>query len=156
MREEKQVFSQDTANVFFEALCSGIGFGMLDIVRYNNSSELRPDHLEHNVAGHADPGLLSLSCTSTSAGLQLYDPTSDTWVDCPLDMGVLWCGSAATRLNESIPAGLHRVVFGDEPRFVERTFLCPKCVLVLQNFNVVRNLCCSSNSCVHKKIRAPN
>jgi hypothetical protein len=45
------------------------GFGMLDIVKYNNEAFIKEKIL---VEEHFDPGLLSFNVLSTCSGLELY------------------------------------------------------------------------------------
>jgi len=103
----------------------GAQTGMVDVVNYFNekTSEKSPpigsNTDEVNCACHYDPGLFSLSFVSTHEGLQLFDPTSNTWFAGPVNtkpghenIGVLWLGDAAVFLSKGKwkPA-IHRVVY---------------------------------------------
>jgi hypothetical protein len=88
-------------------------FGMVDIACYHNKQEREEETPEMNCVAHYDPGLLSLSVIQTSEGLQLQDGNG-VWVNGPpqnSNIGVIWAGDAAKRLNESFKAGIHRVIF---------------------------------------------
>jgi len=73
-----------------------------------------------NCLEHSDPGLFVLSLSSSSAGLQLKDHATDTWVDSPIDqneIGILWAGDSAVKAsNGKIKPGIHRVLYGNKPR----------------------------------------
>lgn len=96
---------------------------MFDIVHYFNTEDSRPEDVDENVAAHSDPGVFSLSLKSTAPGLQLFDPETNAWIDCPLDVAVLWCGSAVKTLNPDMPLGLHRVVRAETPRYLSTNLL---------------------------------
>jgi len=93
--------------------------GMLDAAYYYNAKSMDTPEVgtsveNVNCVAHFDPGFLSISILSTSAGLQLQDPTTKKWIDGPLglgeQLGVIWTGQAATDAsNGKIPAGIHRV-----------------------------------------------
>jgi len=80
---------------------------MADIVEYKYDP-----NFPMNCSSHVDPGLLSISLFSTAPGLQFFDPTPNDWIPIPHDknLGVIWCGDAATRAsNGKIKSGIHRV-----------------------------------------------
>jgi len=80
-----------------------VGYGMLDIVRYNKNSTGKAI-----VSPHGDPGLFAISFGSTEHGLTLLDPDTDTWFSPPLDSAVLWCGATAEEItNGKIKTGWH-------------------------------------------------
>lgn len=106
-------------------LAHGLHMGMLDIVRYYNnqttlaSPEVGYSTTEVNCVPHFDPGLLSISFFSSFQGLQLRDPTNNTWFAGPVNtnhgqenFGVIWLGEAAVAASEGkFQSGIHRVVY---------------------------------------------
>eukprot|EP01006_Ploeotia_vitrea_P027773 TRINITY_DN60540_c0_g2_i1.p1 TRINITY_DN60540_c0_g2~~TRINITY_DN60540_c0_g2_i1.p1 ORF type:complete len:312 (+),score=19.10 TRINITY_DN60540_c0_g2_i1:84-1019(+) len=100
-------------------------FGLLDIAHYYNETKplSKPggNHTGNglNCAEHTDPGLLSLNVCDSTKGLEFWDPSTASWVQSPCDpnIGLLWCGDAASVLTNGVfTAGKHRVVTGCEPR----------------------------------------
>jgi hypothetical protein len=98
--------------------------GMLDIAHYFNdkTTETPPPFGESteevNCVPHFDPGLLSLSFLSTTEGLQLFDADSKSWVNGPINtipgqenIGVIWLGQAAVKVDQTLKAGVHRVTY---------------------------------------------
>jgi hypothetical protein len=77
--------------------------GMLDVVKY------LPSKTSDRVNAHGDPGLLSLSLGSSSPGLSMLDPETNSWIPVPNDAAVIWCGSTATELNPEMKIGWHKV-----------------------------------------------
>jgi len=97
-------------------------FGMLDMAHYFNKNvpKTPPPAMgssveEVNCVPHYDPGLLSISFFSDNEGLQLFDPTTQKWVDGPLTSttAVIWLGEAALKASKKKPlkAGVHRVIY---------------------------------------------
>lgn len=99
--------------------------GMLDTAYYYNNKTDMPlpsgdgtSVDDVNCVPHYDPGFLSFSFLSTVEGLQLLDPTTNQWVNGPVNtnhseshIGVVWAGQAATKVHSSLKAGVHRVVY---------------------------------------------
>eukprot|EP01052_Picozoa_sp_SAG31_P007113 SAG31_NODE_335_length_17509_cov_7.127972_15_plen_160_part_00 len=94
------------------------GFGLLDVVRYNGSpQEASVDAKAMQVAEHGDPGLFALSVFSSTDGLELYDPATNSWISPPSGLGILWLGVAAEEVSGGrVKPGLHRVRQGLEQR----------------------------------------
>lgn len=99
--------------------------GMLDTAYYYNTKTGMPlpsgggsSVDDVNCVPHYDPGFLSFSFLSTLEGLQLLDPTTNKWVNGPVNtdpsqsrIGVIWAGQAATKVHSSLKPGVHRVVY---------------------------------------------
>lgn len=88
-------------------------WAMFDITKYYNNGT----RLGQNCKEHIDPGLISLSIRSTTEGLQLKDQDGN-WIKPPVDnnIGILWLGQAAVKINPKLKAGTHRVVNTLTPR----------------------------------------
>jgi hypothetical protein len=87
-------------------------FGLFDIVYYHPQDKFpeRFKDTESQVDEHADPGLFSISLGSTAPGLEMFDPSDNTWVAVPNDAVVLWCGHAVTKVSKgTVKPGVHRV-----------------------------------------------
>ena len=82
-------------------------WGMFDITKYYNDGTRK----EINCEAHYDPGLLSLHLRSTEPGLQLQDENGK-WINAPTDpnVGIIWAGDVATKINPQIHHGMHRVL----------------------------------------------
>jgi hypothetical protein len=113
--------------------------GMLDIAHYFNkkTSETQPaigsSTEDVNCVPHYDPGLLSFSFLSTTEGLQLFDQDTQTWVDGPVNtefgqrnIGVIWLGEAAIKVDSKLKAGVHRVIYPkkSQPRITAWYEIC--------------------------------
>lgn len=98
--------------------------GMFDVAYYSNDlAGQAPPSVGQSIADvncvpHYDPGLLSISIWSNAEGLQLLDPTTNTWHAGPIntvegqeDLGVIWLGKAAEKVNPNWKAGIHRVIY---------------------------------------------
>lgn len=123
-----------------------VGYGMLDIVRYEHSLSQNL-----NVTEHVDPGLFSISLQSTAPGLQMYDNSTNSYVDVPIGQSVLWTGSMASHLTAgNIYPGRHRVVTTNQPRMTLWYEVCidsqvPNFLLKNQPF-VIRSLTPPTNT----------
>ncbi len=104
-------------------------FALFDVARYLNTTlENVPEGA--NVASHFDPGLLAVSWFSNNSGLQVFQKSTQTFVDVPLDLGVVWAGDAGHRLL-NWAHGVHRVLYSiGVPRL---TFWTEACVAAQLN-----------------------
>jgi isopenicillin N synthase-like dioxygenase len=104
-----------------------LGYGMLDVIRYDKRNDGRTIH----VGSHGDPGLLSISLQSTAPGLQMYDPELDSYVDVPMNVGVLFCGLLAEEItNGRVKVGIHKVMDFVHGRMVCSIFTIIICFLI--------------------------
>jgi len=101
-------------------------FAMFDVAYYPNE---KPTVEDLNVAGHFDPGLLSLSVLSTQPGLQVRNAAGE-WIDCPTspDLGIIWAGQLAQVICPDIKPGWHRVKYDENkiPRLSAWIEVCTK------------------------------
>eukprot|EP00930_Biecheleria_cincta_P097574 TRINITY_DN89278_c0_g1_i1.p1 TRINITY_DN89278_c0_g1~~TRINITY_DN89278_c0_g1_i1.p1 ORF type:complete len:452 (-),score=68.13 TRINITY_DN89278_c0_g1_i1:288-1643(-) len=77
-------------------------YGLMDAVMYR----MGPDAPQEIVQEHTDPGLFVISLPS-SPGLQLKDESGE-WHSPPAGYGVLWAGTAGTKIG--LRPGSHRVL----------------------------------------------
>jgi hypothetical protein len=102
---------------------------MMDIAHYFNDSyifdNVASKQLPKNINcdSHYDPGLFSFSVLSTAPGLELFDFSTNTWVQFDnyskgqTDKGIIWCGKAANFANSLFHPCVHRVTRSlDTPR----------------------------------------
>lgn len=102
-------------------------FGLYDIVRYEPVSAWPAEYANTpmQVDEHVDPGLFSISLGSTAEGLELYDPSTDTWVKPANSDFVVWCGTEAHTISKgSIQAAKHRVQKSDKARITSWFEVC--------------------------------
>jgi isopenicillin N synthase-like dioxygenase len=84
----------------------GAAYALFDVARYVNST-LDGVPKGANVASHYDPGLLAVSWFSDQKGLQVFQTSSNSFIDVPLDLGVVWAGDAGHHLLHW-NRGIHR------------------------------------------------
>ncbi len=95
-------------------------WGLFDVALYRNAEKKRGVPAGMNVAAHTDPGLVAVVWHSSAPGLQLYSRTASQWISVPEvpeapEMGVMWAGNAGHNLLQ-FERGIHRVLYGEEPR----------------------------------------